>query len=67
MSPRFGYEGEKPRFCGSHKEKQMVNLKDRRCERHPCTTQVSERQALDYSLLLVVSSPEVFVRWGLKT
>lgn len=53
MSPRFGYEGEKPRFCASHKEKQMINLKDRRCEHHGCTTQVRETLTLDFILVVL--------------
>lgn len=67
MSPRFGYEGEKPRFCASHKEKQMVNLKDRRCARHPCTTQVRERRAIDSILLLcllLLSDPKTQLQLG---
>lgn len=39
MSPRFGFVGQKPSVCGSHRQPGMVNLKDRRCEMEPCTIQ----------------------------
>lgn len=39
MTPSFGFEGEKARFCQAHKQEVMVNVSQRRCEHENCRRQ----------------------------
>ena len=39
LNPVFGVEGGKARFCGTHKEAGMVDVKSKRCEHDGCTSQ----------------------------